>query len=143
MNGFEADRLRVSGLNHVTLAVNDISRSVRFYRDVLGCRLRTEWDQGAYLEAGSLWLCLSFDVLASADPHPDYTHIAFDVSADAFEGLSDRVRLQAIIWKENRSEGRSLYVLDPDGHKLDLHVGTLESRLAHYRANPLKGRHIF
>ncbi|WP_159065009.1 hypothetical protein [Thaumasiovibrio subtropicus] len=31
----------------------------------------------------------------------------------------------------NRSEGQSLYLLDPDGHKLELHVGDLNSRLAH------------
>ena len=73
----------------------------------------------------------------------DYTHIAFDVEADDFVALSAHVRCHAPIWKDNSSEGNSLYFLDPDGHKLELHVGSLETRLAHYRANSDKGVTIF
>lgn len=124
---------RVSGLNHLTFAVSDLDRSVAFYRDVLGCDLRAIWASGAYLEAGSLWLCLSLDQAARTRPHPDYTHAAFSVAVADFEALSERVRAVAPIWKENRSEGASLYFLDPDGHRLELHLGTLENRLRHYR----------
>ncbi len=140
----EPDRERptITGLNHVTLAVSSVERAVGFYRDVLGLRLRAIWEDGAYLEAGALWLCLSRDPAARTAPHPDYTHIAFSVAAEDFEALSARVRAAARLWRENRSEGSSLYLLDPDDHKLELHVGSLESRLAHYRAHPMPGRHV-
>ena len=46
-------------------------------------------------------------------------------------------------WKHNRSEGASLYMLDPDGHTLEIHLGTLESRLAHYRATRPDGIQVF
>ncbi len=69
----------VSGLNHITLAVTDPDRSVAFYGDLLGFKLRARWPDGAYLEAGSLWLCLSRDEPARLRPHPDYTHLAFSV----------------------------------------------------------------
>ncbi len=49
----------LTGLNHLTLAVADLPASIAFYRDLLGFRLEARWDQGAYLELGSLWLCLS------------------------------------------------------------------------------------
>ena len=121
----------IRGLNHVTLAVRDVPRAVAFYEGVLGLRLRALWEGGAYFEAGALWLCLSRD--ADAAPRDDYTHIAFDVAPEDFAEMAERVRAAAPIWRENRSEGASLYITDPDGHRLELHVGDLESRLAAYR----------
>ena len=134
---------KVAGLNHLTLAVSDLESSLAFYRDLLGLTLRARWTEGAYLEAGAFWLCLSQDPVARTSPHPDYTHVAFDVAAEDFDELSKRVRSAAAIWKDNRSEGNSLYFLDPDGHKLELHVGSLTTRLTHYRANPVPGRVLY
>jgi len=122
--------MKVLGLNHLTLAVAELNRSIAFYRDLLGFELRAAWDEGAYLEAGSLWLCLSVDPLTARGR--DYTHFAFDVAPEDFEALCAQICKHAEIWKDNRSEGASLYFLDPDGHRLELHVGSLASRLAHY-----------
>lgn len=133
----------IRGLNHVTLAVADLERSVTFYRNVLGLRVRALWPEGAYLEAGSLWLCLSLDAASRADDRRDYTHVAFDVAEADFPQLARRVAAVAPTWKDNRSEGLSLYVLDPDGHKLELHVGSLESRLTDYRARQPAGVTVF
>jgi catechol 2,3-dioxygenase-like lactoylglutathione lyase family enzyme len=123
----------IRGLNHVTLAVTDLDRSLSFYRDLLGLKVAALWLEGAYLEAGPLWLCLSLDAKRESRPAPDYTHIAFDVSAEDFPALSTRIAELAPQWRDNRSEGSSLYFLDPDGHKLEIHVGSLDSRLAHYK----------
>ena len=134
---------KITGLNHLTFAVSDLDRSIRFYRDVLGCVLRAQWKDGAYLEAGSLWLCLSCDASTRTMPHADYTHAAFSASAEDFDALCIRIRKEAVVWKENRSEGASLYFLDPDGHKLELHVGSLASRLEHYRPTPSSNVVVF
>lgn len=123
---------RVRGLNHLTLAVTDLERSVAFYRDLLGCELRALWEGGAYLEAGALWLCLSVDPAARGVQRPDYTHYAFDIDAERFDHLAARIRDRAALWKDDVNEGPSLYFLDPDGHRLELHAGTLASRLEHY-----------
>ena len=133
---------KVQGLNHLTLAVGDLARSLRFYRDLLGLELRVQWAGGAYLEAGNLWLCLSVDAAARDGPCPDYTHVAFDVAPEDFAPLCEKVRSFAAVWQENRSEGNSLYILDPDGHKLELHVGSLGTRLAHHRSHPVPGRFV-
>ncbi|MFN3352004.1 MAG: VOC family protein [Brevundimonas sp.] len=133
---------RIRGLNHLTLAVTDLDRSVAFYAEVLGCELKAVWKSGAYLQAGPLWLCLSVDE-AAGGLGADYTHYAFDVEADQFDDLVARVRMHAPSWKDNRSEGASFYFLDPDNHRLELHVGTLASRLAHYRAKSDSGVQIF
>lgn len=122
----------ITGLNHITFAVVDVDRALAFYRDILGASVEKQWSKGAYLELGGVWICLSLDPLAAEQPRSDYTHAAFSVSVEAladFEALFDHHNVT--IWKENKSEGDSIYFLDPDGHKLELHVGTLKTRLAH------------
>jgi len=121
------------GLNHLTLAVSDLQRSLAFYSDVLGIAVATEWDKGAYLECGELWLCLSLDSTRQyvAPEDSDYTHYAFSVSDEDFDDFVARLDEKNVpIWKENVSEGKSRYFLDPDGHKLEAHVGGLNQRLA-------------
>lgn len=81
---------RVTGLNHVTLAVADLERAVSFYQDTLGFGLRAIWDDGAYLDAGALWLCLSLDPNAKHARRDDYTHLALDVAAPHFPLLRHR-----------------------------------------------------
>lgn len=121
--------MTIRGLNHITLAVKDLDNSVKFYSDVLGLTLHKQWDGGAYFSAGDLWFSLSVD--ADTDPSSDYTHYAFDVAQSDFEPLRKRILdAGATEWKINRSEGDSFYFLDPEGHKLELHVGSLQSRLA-------------
>ncbi|UWQ06311.1 VOC family protein [Aliiroseovarius crassostreae] len=128
----------VTGLNHITLATSDLARSVGFYRDLLGATLRAHWAGGAYLELGDIWLCL-MQTAGDIPVRTDYTHLAFSCEAAEFATLSDRIQTHAELWQENRSQGASLYFLDPDGHQLELHLGDLETRLAHYRAHPEKG----
>ena len=51
----------ITGLNHLTLAVRDLDRSIAFYTDLLGFAVRMRDTSAAYLEAGSLWLALVED----------------------------------------------------------------------------------
>lgn len=120
----------IDGINHITFAVENLDRSLDFYCDLLGGGLRARWDRGAYVELGTLWLCLSEGPVETGS---DYSHVALSTSAEDFPALAERIAARAGIWQENTSEGPSLYFLDPDGHRLELHVGTLASRLADYR----------
>lgn len=129
--------MTIRGLNHITLAVKDLDRALAFYTEALSLTLEHQWDNGAYLSAGSLWLCLSVD--AQVESARDYTHVAFDVAPQDFAAICTRLnRFGAQQWKQNRSEGDSFYFTDPDGHKLELHVGDLASRLAHISEQTVK-----
>lgn len=130
----------LKGLNHITLSVRDLSRSVAYYVKVLGFSLRARWNKGAYLSLGGLWLCLSLDPQVRTGPLAEYTHFALSVDAQDFDAFSRKVAEGAHpTWKKNTSEGESIYLLDPDGHKLEVHAGSLESRLAALRKEPYNG----
>jgi catechol 2,3-dioxygenase-like lactoylglutathione lyase family enzyme len=130
----------LKGLNHITLSVRDLSRSVAYYTELLGFSLRARWNRGAYLALGDLWLCLRHDAHVRKGPLAEYTHFALSVDPADFGVFSRKVAEGAHpIWKENTSEGESIYLLDPDGHKLEVHAGSLESRLAALREEPYDG----
>lgn len=127
----------LTGLNHITLATGDLDRSLLFYRDLLGFTAHVRWLGGAYLSLGELWLCLSCD---QSLPARDYSHVAFSVSEEAFAPFCATLRAAGVReWKQNRSEGQSLYLLDPDCHQLEIHVGSLQSRLDTLRQQPYQG----
>lgn len=132
-----AERPPITGINHVTVAVSDLDRSIGFYRDVLGGRLAVRWAHGAYLTLGDLWWCLAVD---EPQPREDYSHLALEVAADDLEGWRRHLEAANVrFWKSDRSEGASLYLLDPDGHRLELHVGSLQTRLDSLRHRPYDG----
>lgn len=127
----------LTGLNHITIAVSDLERSLDFYINALGFKGHVKWKQGAYLSLGDLWFCLSVD---KPDEKSDYSHIAFSISQQDFTDFSHKfIELDIAQWKENKSEGESLYLLDPDGHKLEIHSGDLYSRLESIKHQPYEG----
>lgn len=133
----------LKGINHITLAVHDLNESLEFYQNLLGCSLLAQWPQGAYLLAGDLWLALIVDPNCRTQALPEYTHLAWQVEATSYAACADKIRASgAPIWKENTSEGGSIYFEDPNGHKLEIHVGDLASRLKSARESPWEGLQI-
>ena len=133
-----------SGLNYLTLSVANLDRSFEFYSEVLGCKPIASWKKGAYLLAGDLWLCLCLDANTRKKPLLEYTHIAFSIDANKFDAFCDRLlHLGIKTWQENTSEGNSFYLLDPDGHKLELHIGELWTRLEETKKNPYEDMEFF
>ena|SRR5665648_50196 len=119
----------IKGMNHITLGVLNIERSFQFYKEIIGLKPLCKWDQGAYFLANDFWFCLNVD--KNRVPNPCYTHYAFSVQSDDFEAMSQRIiQSGAYIFKGNTSPGESLYFLDPDGHKLEIHASDWQSRVA-------------
>ena len=127
----------INGVNHITLSIGDVERAFRFFVETLGAKPLARWSRGAYLLAGDVWLCLTRDEHTRSSPLPEYSHIAFGVAAAKFDDTAARIRASgAPIWQDNRSEGASLYFLDPDGHKLEIHAGDWRTRLAAMKLDP-------
>lgn len=124
----------ITGLNHITISVRSLDKSFSFYKDILGFRPKIKWNKGAYFEVGNLWIVIFEDGNVRVNELTEYTHFAFSVAEENFSAMSKRIiESKAKIFQENSSEGDSLYFLDPNGHKLEIHCGDLESRLNHYR----------
>lgn len=105
---------------HITLGVNDIDESQRFYRDVLGFDVRRSGDR----------LSVSFGdfslVLESAPPAARAKFsIGFRVSsAAALDELAERVRASKSHVLAGPAEGdgggRVLLLMDPDHYQLEI-----------------------
>ena len=127
----------IKGINHITLAVKDVEKSLHFYKDILGLKPVVKCRNGAYLTASNTWLALNQDSKILETKRPDYSHNAFNCTSSEFQTLkSQLLEYGCVEWSENKSEGDSFYFLDPDGHKFEIHVGDLKSRLKEMQDNP-------
>lgn len=134
----------ILGISHITLSVRDLERSFAFYTNVLGLQPVAKWYNGAYLQAGEDWICLSLDSETRQKSLPEYTHTAFSVSSSNFASAVKRIHESgAECWQQNHSPGESHYFLDPDGHKLEIHVSDLQARIAMLRGHPPKDLVLF
>lgn len=130
----------ISGLNHITLSISNMDNSLHFYELLLGFKTIAIWDIGAYLVAPKIWLCLSLDKAYRKELVADYSHLAFSLTRTQFKKISQSDKLnQFKQWKENKSFGESLYILDPDGHQLELHTSTLSKRFEALTEKPYQG----
>jgi catechol 2,3-dioxygenase-like lactoylglutathione lyase family enzyme len=123
------NRGKITGINHLTLAVSDLKRSVAFYSETLGFAVRMHGPSSAYLEAGGLWLALVVDPEVRRGPLAEYSHAAFTVAATDLPMLVEQLNLAGTNRWQESDRPDSVYFLDPDGHKLELHSGDLNSRL--------------
>jgi catechol 2,3-dioxygenase-like lactoylglutathione lyase family enzyme len=124
----------ITGINHITLAVTDIGRSFAFYKDVLELTPLCRWHKGAYFLAGENWFCLNVD--SKRQSNACYTHYAFSVKEADFSRMCQRIKASgATLFKDNTSPLDSLYFLDPDHHKLEIHVGNWQQRIAIKKQN--------
>ena len=112
-------------LSHVSFAVRDVERSLRFYRDLLGLQPVPRPDfgfPGAWLAAGDLQVHL-IEVPAGTDvgsPTPVLTpianHTAFVVADHA--ATIERLRAHGLQVVDGGAMGQS-WVQDPDGNVIE------------------------
>ena len=132
----QPQRMRLTGLHHVTAIVADLERTVAFYRDTLGLALV---DQGANDDdpgarhfwfgdpsgaAGTLVSFLEYgDLGEAAEGRGGVHHLAFAVESaaelDAWKGYLDERGVPCSEVFE-RGRFRSVYFRDPDGLLLEI-----------------------
>jgi catechol 2,3-dioxygenase-like lactoylglutathione lyase family enzyme len=118
------------GLDHVVLRVRDQAVSERFYREVLGCTLDRVNAKFSimHLRFGEQMIDL---VPALPDtPAPrgrEVDHVCLSIRCDDLDALADDLRARGVAVEAQvvkrygaYGEGPSVYLHDPDGHKLEL-----------------------
>jgi|SRR5699024_3129808 len=128
----------ISGLNHITYSVSDLNQSIKFYRDIMGGKLLVESERMAYFDLGGIWLALNEEKdIPRNDIQYSYTHTAFTIIGSEFEKWYEKLVENGVNILEGRKrderDRKSLYFTDPDGHKLELHTGTLQDRIDYYK----------
>ncbi|HCV7701729.1 MULTISPECIES: FosB1/FosB3 family fosfomycin resistance bacillithiol transferase [Staphylococcus] len=128
----------IKGINHITYSVSNIAKSIEFYRDILGADILVEGETSAYFNLGGIWLALNEEKnIPRSEIKYSYTHIAFTISDNDFEDWYIWLKENEVNILEGRDrdirDKKSIYFTDLDGHKLELHTGSLEDRLNYYK----------
>jgi catechol 2,3-dioxygenase-like lactoylglutathione lyase family enzyme len=109
----------VKSMNHVSIFVPDVKKSMAFYQDAFGMPLLTRQDPGVNLNAGAGFLGIY--PAPAATTAGSINHLCFGMDnfdADAvLKSLSDRGVKAGI---RMRGDTKELYFTDPDGIRVQL-----------------------
>jgi len=119
---------KADGILESSLYVSDVPRSVRFYEQIFGFRVITEFDRGCAMHAGTRQVLLLFKKGASRamqSPHDGdgELHVAFAIPSVELANWELWLQTKGIEVEEKRQwdlGGWSLYFRDPDRHLIEL-----------------------
>jgi fosfomycin resistance protein FosX len=132
----------VQGLSHITLVVADLEKTSRLIVEILGGKQIYSSGAATFSIAREKFFLVHDIWIAVMEGAPlqerTYNHLAFKISAEDLEPCRAAIERLGLEMLESRprvaGEGDSLYFYDDDNHQFELHTGTLEQRLARYRA---------
>jgi glyoxylase I family protein len=118
---------RIIGIDHIVLRIADRERSLGFYQDVLGLRIeREQADIGLIqLRAGRSLIDL-VPAAGGGAGAPNVDHFALEIRPFDEQRLREHFTSHGVRILESGlrygagGEGPSIYVLDPDGNKIEL-----------------------
>ena len=120
---------KTHGILESSLYVSDLPRSVRFYQEIFGFPVISEFgERGCAMQAGTRQVLLLFKKRASratSTPHDadGELHLAFAIPASELSNWESWLEQRGVAVEEKRtweSGGWSLYFRDPDRHLLEL-----------------------
>lgn len=128
----------IKSINHICYSVSNLDNSIRFYKDILCGELLVSGKTTAYLDIGGLWVALNEEKdIPRNEIQYSYTHTAFAIEESEYNSWHQWLKKNNVNILEGRTRNlrdkQSIYFTDPDGHKLELHTGTLENRMNYYK----------
>jgi extradiol dioxygenase family protein len=123
--------LKLDGVTHWSIPVNDLAESEKFYGEILGLESKGRLgnsNMSCFAVGGhSILLCQRKEPVVRTPQQDNRLHHAFDVGPQMFERACKLfqemgIRIaEAIVYRERgHFTGRELYFLDPSGNMLEL-----------------------
>ncbi|MFB3054515.1 MAG: VOC family protein [Alphaproteobacteria bacterium] len=118
--------IEIKGIGHFAIPVSDVEASVKFYSEVVGCRLIRADKRQAFMDAGGtcIMLCRENPPVVKPDT-TDLVHQAFIVSSEQYKTIGEHLAKHGveIMYEEDREggtvNGPRTYFRDPDGNRLE------------------------
>lgn len=128
----------IRSINHICYSVSNLNESIYFYKDILCGDLLLIGKTTAYFDIGGLWVALNEEKdIPRNEIQYSYTHTAFTIDESEYNSWYRWLKKNNVNILEGRTrdvrDKKSIYFIDPDGHKLELHTGTLENRMNYYK----------
>ncbi|GEN86659.1 metallothiol transferase FosB [Oceanobacillus sp. FSL W8-0428] len=130
--------MQIQGVNHFLYSVSDLEKSIAFYKNVFNAKLLVKGRSTAYFDLNGIWLALNEEKdIPRSEIQASYTHQAFSVKEAELEAWEQHLKQLGVHILEGRERAeedkQSIYFTDLDGHKFELHTGTLQERLDYYQ----------
>jgi len=110
-------------LHHISVPCRDLEEGIRFYRDVLGGRVKVTEPAFALVHVGGTDIGISSDGCAWTTPGAEYPHFAYQVDAANLVGMKDWLARCGIpsssFWTRNGVE-TLMFFRDPSGNLIEL-----------------------
>ena len=116
-----------SGINHITLRVNDIERSQHFYGKILGFKLQKKMGRSmaVYRIGGDSLVIVEAETSYDRDSR-DYRVDHFGFFVDSPEDVNTMTQylkeneVTILSGPANRKNGRFVFISDPDGNMIEI-----------------------
>ena len=116
----------ILGIGHFSIPVSDLEVSVKFYSEVVGCRLIRGDQRQAFMDAGGTCILLCRETPPVVKPDTtDLVHQSFIISSAQYKTIGAHLAHHGveIMYEEDREggtvNGPRTYFRDPDGNRLE------------------------
>ena len=115
----------VIGIEEIFLKVRDMGKSIEFYNGILGLQIDKRDCERTYLQAEQSHLVLQIENHTGRHQGGGPLHFAMTATEDNFDEILNKFKGSQFFTRGpygKRGEGRSLFMLDPDGNETEINT---------------------